>query len=71
LALSIISAIEQRPGRFLGQKNGNLDWVELTLEEKVTRTLLVLQRHDAAADEATAMMGVRAHDVLSGSGSVS
>jgi hypothetical protein len=90
LALSIISVIEQRPGRFLAQKavcsasntSATLEWVELTLDEKLTRTLLVLQRDTAepaqqhsaptalssSSPHIVGLIVVHPHDVLSGSG---
>jgi hypothetical protein len=44
VALKVIAAVEQRdpPGRFLGEKDGP-DWVELTADEKIEKTLEALK----------------------------
>jgi hypothetical protein len=44
VALQVIAAVEHRnpPGRFLGEKDGP-DWVELTADEKMEKTLEALK----------------------------
>jgi hypothetical protein len=74
LAASIVAAVQERGGRFLAQKSSR--WVELTRDEKIVRTLLVLRRPTAAAastnddTNANPCAGFDDADVLSGTGKV-
>jgi hypothetical protein len=78
LASSIVATVEQQPpphgGRFLVQKSSR--WVELTRDEKIVRTLLVLRRPTAATttnddnSNPNQPTGFGDADVLSGTGKV-